>query len=170
MFYGYEYHLLSFWQHYLETFEISFCSLHCLCILQVPLLLVVVLVSDFNGQHLSKMCLFLGCPLIFADKAISAGWKLWVYGWSWWASWPYDQILGPRSLNVSADVFSWVDQFPRETSPLWYTGSHIYPPFLRMAHPPPLSCACIWESGVSLVQPQQKADIWPSARMGEYSR
>lgn len=60
--------------------KLPFVSLLCLSVLQVPFLLMAVVVSVFHGQCLSKIDLFLGCPLPPVDQALSVTWKLWMCG------------------------------------------------------------------------------------------
>lgn len=128
-------------------FLISCCSLRCLCVLRVPCLLVVVLVSVVHDQHLSKMCPFLSSPPILSDQAINAGWKLRVYGLG---SWPYDQVLGPRPPNVSICsnllLGGPVSQRHLQSGIM---GARLNSPVSRIILPLPLSCAYIWESSLS---------------------
>ena len=84
---------------YLKIFEVTFCFLTCLYLLQVPFLLTTVLVSVFHDQHLSKTGLSLGCRLPSADQALSVIWKLWVCGK---ADGPHG--ICPRPQNVSVGV------------------------------------------------------------------
>ena len=147
---------LVFCKYYLEIFEASFCFLPYLCVPLVPFLRTAVLVSVFHGQHLSKTGVFLSCPLPSADQVVSSRNS----GCVGEVGGPDGICPAPRSKTPDC-----VCTCPKRWLQSGILEARLDPPVLGIVIPHPLSYA--WESRVSLVQPRQKAEIWPSARMGE---
>ena len=116
-----------------------------------------ILVSVFHDQHLSKL---VSPWAVHSHLQISPIVSSGSYGCVGGAGGPHGIYPPPMSKTPEC-----VCRCPERWLQSGILGARLGPPVLRTVILPPFSYA--QESGVSLVQPWQKAETWFFARMGE---